>query len=166
MIFKWKDGEPQPSLDDFLGGLADEIAKDYGPDAICLQFVSLGPKVYALSIWPNRSSSEPVVVIKVKGITLTDRALDIIKMESMVRMAEEYMQKNGKTEDCEKLQIPQMVIQADKMHTVETRLFSKTFRAMSEKRRIDGKDTLPFGYIKSNNDIDYSVNDFVNILID
>jgi hypothetical protein len=40
-----------------------------------------------------------------------------------------------------------MQINSDKMHNLYTKHFQKTFRAMSEKRRIDGNDTLPYGYV-------------------
>ena len=144
IIFEYKDGDPKPETDDYLGCLCDEISKDYGENAVCTKFCSLGPKVYALEIWPE-NSSEPIVPIKAKGITLTDNSLDIIKMESMVKLAESYIINNG--HDSDKLMIEQMQIKADRMHSIETRYFEKTFRVMSEKRRIFGNDTLPYGYI-------------------
>jgi hypothetical protein len=43
--------------------------------------------------------------------------------------------------------IPQMQINSDKSHSLYTGHFKKTFRAMSEKRRLNGNDTLPYGYV-------------------
>ena len=151
IIFRYKDGEPKPTTDDYLGGLADEISKDYGEKAICTKFCSLGPKVYAMEIWPE-NSTQPIVPIKVKGITLTDRALDIIKMKSMIGLAEDYVKSNGKNSETNVLRIPQMQIRPTRLQTIETKTFEKTFRAMSEKRRLCGNDTLPFGYVGANSD--------------
>ena len=141
VIYLYKKGEPKPKTGDYLGCLANEISKDYGPNARCTKFCSLGPKVYAMEIWPE-NASEPIVPIKAKGITLTDKVLNIIKMEEMVRIANSYCTSNSS----EELSIPQMQILSDKMHVVYTKHFNKTFRAMSDKRRINGNDTLPYGY--------------------
>lgn len=146
-IFEYKDGDPKPNTAGYLGCLADEILKDYGPDAICKKFCSLGPKVYALEIWV-KDKPHPIVPIKVKGITLTDKALDIIKMSSMVDLAEKYIKNKGILNESDKLMIPQMQIRANNMQMLETKYFEKTFRAMSVKRRIDGNNTLPYGYVK------------------
>ncbi len=143
VIFCYKEGEPLPKTDDYLGCLADEISKDYGSNAKCTKFCSLGPKVYALEIWPE-GSTEPVVPIKAKGITLSDKALSIIRMDEMVRIANSYTNNDGQKES---LLIPQMLIKSDKMHVLYTKHFEKTFRAMSDKRRISGNDTLPYGYV-------------------
>ena len=146
IIFRYKEGEPKPKTEDYLGCLADEISKDYGENAVCTKFCSLGPKVYAMEIWPENSQT-PVVPIKVKGITLTDTALNLIKMESMVKLAKEYVSKEGDKSECSNIQISQFQIRPTNMQTIETKIFDKTFRAMSEKRRIDGNGTLPFGYV-------------------
>jgi hypothetical protein len=147
IIFCHHKGEPLPKTDDYLGCLADEISKDYGQRARCTKFCSLGPKVYALEIWPE-NASDPIVPIKAKGITLTDKALSIIKMEEMVRVANSYIEGGNENNAKEQvLMIPQMQISSDKMHVIYTKHFEKTFRAMSEKRRINGNDTLPYGYV-------------------
>ena len=146
IIFHYKNEDPKPKTDDYLGCLCDEISKDYGENAVCTKFCSLGPKVYAMEIWPE-NASVPIVPIKAKGITLTDKSLDLIKMENMIRMAEAYIKNKGKNTPENKIMVPQMQIKANKMHTIETKYFEKTFRVMSEKRRIVGNDTLPYGYI-------------------
>jgi len=78
---------------------------------------------------------------------LTDKALDIIRMDEMVRIANSYIKNGGKSDEENQLSIPQMQISSDKMHVLYTKHFKKTFRAMSEKRKIDGNDTLPYGYV-------------------
>jgi hypothetical protein len=147
IIFCYTDGEPLPQTGDYLGCLADEISKDYKEGARCTKFCSLGPKVYAMEIWP-KNASVPVVPIKAKGITLTEEALSIVRMEELVRIANAYIKhKSDPSIPEEKLSIPQMVIKSDKHHTLYTKHFEKTFRAMSEKRRLNGNDTLPYGYV-------------------
>ena len=157
VIFKYKEGQPKPKTDDYLGCLADEISKDYGENAVCTKFCSLGPKVYAMEIWPE-NSTVPVVPIKVKGITLTDKAMDIIKMESMTKLAEEYINNNGDLKVSSNLKIPQMEIRPNNMQVIKTRYFEKTFRAMSNKRRIKDDDTLPYGFV------DKTEEDFIDLI--
>ena len=157
VIFKYTKGEPKPKTDDYLGCLADEISKDYGDKAICTKFCSLGPKVYAMEIWPE-NAAKPVVPIKVKGITLTDKALDIIKMEWMIKLAEDYIKNNGNSKESAILKIPQMDIRPNNMQVIKTKYYEKTFRAMSTKRRIKGNDTVPFGFV------DKDEEDFMNII--
>jgi hypothetical protein len=65
-------------------------------------------------------------------------------MDEMVRIANSY---TNNDEQKESLLIPQMLIKSDKMHVLYTKHFEKTFRAMSDKRRISGNDTLPYGYV-------------------
>ena len=107
----------------------------------------MGPKVNALQIWPQNSDS-PVVPIKVKGITLTDSALDVIKLESMIKLAEDFISKNGNLEECDKLEISQMQIRPTKLQTIETMYLIKKLRVMSDKRRLKGNDTLPYGFVE------------------
>jgi len=146
VIFSHEDGEPKPSTGDYLGDLTDEIAKDYGPGARCTKFCSLGPKVYALEIWPE-GADQPVVPIKIKGITLTDTVLDIVNFEKMLDLAIEYVDKEGRSNECSNVSVPQMQIRATKLQTIETSIFNKTLRAVSEKRRVcRDNNTLPFGY--------------------
>ena len=68
-------------------------------------------------------------------------------MKSLVELADDYIKNKG-GDGCLSLRIPQMLIRASKLQTLETKYFEKTFRAMSTKRRIDGNDTLPYGYVR------------------
>ena len=150
VIFVHHEDQTAPKTGDYLGDLADEITKDYGPEAKCIRFCSLGPKVYALEI--QIPGKENIISIKVKGIRLTDRVLSQVTMSSMFKLAEEYTRKVGQTDECRSLFVPQMQIRPSNMQTIETKLFDKRFRAMSEKRRIINNDTLPYGYVGDNFD--------------
>jgi len=46
--------------------------------------------------------------------------------------------------------IPQMQFRADEEHEVTTLLMGKRFQVTSDKRRIKGNDTLPYGYVDDN----------------
>lgn len=152
VIFKHKrhypngDSVPKPSVGDYLGDLCDEIAKDYGPNALCTDFVTLGPKVYGLEVLKN-GEDEPHVSIKVKGVTLNAKTLDKINFESMYNLAKDFSDKSGDYSTAQRLLVPQMNIRPSNMQTIETRFFEKTFRATSDKRRmVETNKTLPYGY--------------------
>lgn len=138
VFFKRKLNGPQIQFGDFLGDLTNEIS-DLGPGAKCGKFVSLGPKNYAFQVsFPDGTSK---AVIKAKGIRLHSSALDIISIHKMIELANEYI-----TGNTEILEIPQQQIISDHHHTVYTKQVDKQYRALSEKRRICGNGTLPYGF--------------------
>ncbi|XP_015793693.1 uncharacterized protein LOC107370221 [Tetranychus urticae] len=136
VVFIERDGDPEIKCGDYLGELTDEIE----PGWICTQFVTLGPKNYGYeSTGPN---GEVKATIKVKGIKLTAAALDIITIERLVSMISNYIE--GQQDE---VLIQQSNITSNKFtHVVRTRCFEKIYRAVSEKRRIDGNNTRPYGY--------------------
>ena len=80
--------------------------------------------------------------MKVKGIRLTAASLDLISVERLVCIANQYIQGH-----VDSLKVDQFNIVSDKFtHVVKTRNFEKIYRAVSEKRRIIGNDTRPFGF--------------------
>jgi len=139
VLYIYKTGDIQIECGDYLGDLADEVTKDYGDKAKCVKFVSLGPKNYAYVI--RLPDGNEKAIIKVKGINLTEASLDIINFKSMLNTAIKYIQGEPTT-----LSVPQMNIYSDAHHGVYTRYFPKIVRAVSEKRIVDGNDTVPFGY--------------------
>ena len=146
VIFSYKNGDIKPATGDYLGNLTDEIIKDYGENAICTKFCSLGPKVYAMEIL-SENSPQPFVPIKVKGISLTEKVLDLVNFKTFITLAKEFVENEGDVIKCQEIKLPQMQIRPTKLQTIETKYFEKIFRTMSEKRRIIGNDTLPFGYV-------------------
>ena len=44
-------------------------------------------------------------------------------------------------------QVPQQQFRANKQHNVFTHFLKKDFRLTSDKRRIIGNDTLPYGWV-------------------
>jgi DNA polymerase elongation subunit (family B) len=124
---------------DYLGNLTDEISKEYGPMAKCIAFASLGPKNYCYQVKDEQNNIR--TVIKVKGISLTVKALELITFEQMVDMAIRYSNAEKK-----EIRIPQMQFSTSKHHQIFTRYFDKIFRAVSTKRCISANVTLPYGY--------------------
>ena len=138
VVFIEKDGDPIVECGDYLGQLTDEIPDGF----ICDTFVTLGPKNYGYEIF-NESTGERKATIKVKGIKLTSAALDIISIQQLISMANDYT--NGIQQS---LNIQQSNIVSNKFtHDVKTRNFEKIYRAVSEKRKIIGNNTRPYGYI-------------------
>ncbi len=150
IIFKWKPGQPKPETGDNLGELCDEIEKDYGSGARCTKFVSLGPKVYGLEIEnPDKSTK---CIMKIKGISLTHRALDVINFNKMIELATSHVEGSHKS-----VEVDQLQIKSDKHHTLYTSYINKEIQTVFEKRCIippsgcethiaNSYVTLPFGY--------------------
>ena len=137
VVFVEKQGDPTIKCGDYLGQLTDEIE----PGWKCNLFVSLGPKNYAYQI--INTEGETKTTIKVKGIRLTSTALNIISIQKLLEMANSYI-----TGIQESVNVQQSNIVSDKFtHVVNTRSFHKIYRAVSEKRRLIGNDTRPFGYV-------------------
>ena len=138
VVFIEQDGDPEIKCGDYLGELTDEIPEGH----ICDTFVSLGPKNYGYDI-VNVETRQRRGILKVKGIKLTSSALDLISVQQMTSMAEAYIA--GQQEI---LMIPQSNIVSNKFtHIVKTKTFKKIYRAVSEKRRVLGNFTRPYGYI-------------------
>lgn len=138
VVFIERDGDPEVKCGDYLGELTDEIPQNF----ICDTFVTLGPKNYGYEIF-NPTTNERKATIKVKGIKLTSAALDLISIEQLVSMANDYS--NGVHQQ---LNIKQSNIISDKFtHIVKTRNFEKIYRAVSEKRKLFGNNTRPYGYV-------------------
>ena len=79
--------------------------------------------------------------MKIKGISLTEKTLDIISFEKMLEMAKCYSTGEQIT-----VLVPQGQICSDKHHNVTTRCFEKIYRATSDKRRVSSNNTVPFGF--------------------
>uniref|UniRef100_A0A158P570 DNA-directed DNA polymerase n=2 Tax=Tetranychus urticae TaxID=32264 RepID=A0A158P570_TETUR len=137
VVFVEKDGDPLIQCGDYLGQLTDEI----DPGWKCNLFVTLGPKNYAYQV--VNASGQTKSNIKVKGIKLSSGALDIITVQRLVQMAEQYIHGNQ-----DQFKVAQTNIVSNKFtHQVTTRNFDKIYRAVSEKRRIIGNNTRPYGYV-------------------
>ena len=125
---------------DYLGDLTDEIEKNYGKDAKCTQFVSLGPKNYAYIVDVGNGNFK--AEIKCKGISLCYNARQIISFEKMMEMAKNFNEED-KTDE---IVVPQRQFTLNKHCQIFTRYFDKIYKAVSDKRYIEGDTTFPYGY--------------------
>ena len=140
VIFVRKLTDPKIACGDYLGDLTDEIEKNYGKDARCVEFVSLGPKNYAYIV--DLGNGQFVTEIKCKGIALTCLARDFVTFAKMVELAVKYSQ-NGEIEE---ILVPQRQFTINAHCQIKTRQFDKIYKAVSEKRWIQGELTFPYGY--------------------
>ena len=141
VIYYRKLTDPEITCGDYLGDLADEIKKNYGENAKCTAFVSLGPKNYAYEV--KKENGIVISEIKSKGITLTGLALEKINFKKMVDMAIKYSIER-KTEE---IDIPQRQFVLNRHTQIFTRHFDKVYQAVSTKRVINNNNiTLPYGF--------------------
>ena len=76
VIFISRPGVPEPSLENFLGDLTNELK----PGQFIREFVSLGPKTYGYQ------TNDGKTCVKVKGFTLNGTASEIINFNSLITL--------------------------------------------------------------------------------
>ena len=135
-----KLSDPIIDCGDYLGDLTDEILKNYGTDAKCVEFVALGPKNYGYSVLkPDGSISSE---IKCKGISLNFLARQSIDFEKVVNMA------TSSEDGREVIMVDQRQFDLNKHNQIKTRYFKKQYRITSDKRYLHNGITYPYGYIQ------------------
>ena len=138
VIFVRHLSDPVIECGDYLGNLTDEILKDYGADSKCIKFVSLGPKNYGYEV--KKSNGDTKVLLKVKGISLSEKTLNIINFKMMIEMAIKYGNKEKHA-----ISVPQLQFRTDKQQQVFTKYIEKIFQPTSMNRAIKNNDTYPYG---------------------
>lgn len=142
--------------------MTDEIADECGEDAIMIEFYTKGPKTYAYRVKipvidENGEQSFPFKEkVKAKGITQIFEANNHCNF--LVIKQQTACQATGR-ENIQTL-VPLQQIRANKKHEVITREMLKIFQVTSEKRRIIGNETIPYGYIEQNSE--YNDDRYVN----
>ncbi|KAG8235576.1 hypothetical protein J437_LFUL013126 [Ladona fulva] len=137
VIFTERPGEWSPSVGDYLGDMTDE-AKQFGTDCFIDEFVSGGPKNYAISIRSN-SSDFHKTVCKVRGITVNSSTEDTVSFNNLKEMVLNDAPPIKITYERRiKRKFPCKVISG-----AET----KTFRVVyNKRRRVNNLDTVPYGF--------------------
>ena len=120
--------------------------------------VFLGPKNYAYVI-RNKESGAERTIVKVKGITLTAKALEMLPFATLKEMATAYCEENVTIEK----RIEQRRIKGLPNQEVINQKLVKVYRAVSEKRIVCGNETYPKGYVCEEGAL---VQSEVNALID
>ena len=139
IIFIKRAGDKIKEVGDYLMEMTDEIKSMFGGHAVCEKFVSLGPKNYGLEVSVN---NERKCIIKTKVIRNDGSTLNLINIKAMMEMVKQYI--NG--EQTSKNVAQWKVLSHKYKHFVKSNTFLKLYRVVSEKRRLIGNDTLPFGY--------------------
>lgn len=126
----------------YLGELTDEI-----PGLSCRKAAFGGPKNYSLEMVDAHGKVSSIV--KAKGLSLTGDTIDLVNIQTMTEMAEAYYTSIVANQPLpEGKAIPQSRIFSDKQtQMVTSRDFFKRYQIVSEKRRVVGNETLPYGYI-------------------
>ncbi len=141
IIFVHKQGRYRPRVANFLGGMTDEINEEFGMGLKMTEFYTCGPKTYSYKVL--KEDGTEFTKLKAKGVTQTVEANDILSFELIQKQAVYKAQKKPIATEF----IPQMQFRADKKHEVTTILMEKQFQMTSDKRRVEGNDTLPYGYV-------------------
>ena len=148
VIYEHRAGDPEIETGDYLGDLTDEISS-FGHGAKCIEFASGGPKNYALKI--RLADGSEKVIIKAKGITLNEETSEKITFSEIKRLVETFIDSNDPRQD--QIVVNQFHILANpKRMLVKSRYYEKIYRVVSEKRRVVGNDSLPFGYVDEEKD--------------
>ena len=135
--------QPLVKTGEFLGMLTDEIKGQ------CVRAAFGGPKAYILEL-KNGELSE--CLTKIKGIKLTSEAASLINIEKFTDMCKSYyeniVRNQSFSNNQEEVEVTQNRICSDKQtQRVTSYDMIKRFRITSEKRRVVGNETLPFGYV-------------------
>jgi hypothetical protein len=141
IIFVHKEGTYKPNVANFLGEMTDEIREEFGLEAKMTDFYTCGPKTYSFKVIKEDGSE--VTKLKAKGVTQTVEANEILNYDLIRKQA--LYKAVGKPNIPSF--IPQMQFRADEEHDVTTLIMEKRFQVTSDKRRVIGNDTLPYGYI-------------------
>lgn len=136
VIFYRKKTDVEIKTSDYLGDLTNEIQ-----NGKMVSFCSLGPKNYAYEILMPDNSTE--AVLKIKGLKLTSKALEIVNFKTMVDMAVDFCCGHN-----QELGVPQLQFQINDRHNLTSKLLDKAFRAVSDKRCMFLNETVPWGFKK------------------
>jgi len=143
IIYVEMEGEKILECGEYLGELTDEL-NDYGPGAYIKEFVSGGPKNYAYCV--QTLGGENFTTIKTKGIKMNGAVLNTLTLKLMVDFVKAYTDIADKKQLS--INVPQLRFGVEKdTHKVFTADIFKIYRVVSEKRRVLGNNTLPYGYI-------------------
>lgn len=134
-IFLRKLTDPEIELGSSLGCLTDEF-----PNCRITVFCAVGPKCYGITYIDEYGKEQSI--IKLKGLCLHVKALDVINFTKLYEMAVAYVD-GTKT----LLEVPQFQIRSSKYHELLTSYMLKRFQPTSTKRIFAGNFTLPFGFI-------------------
>ena len=132
--------------------MTDEVREGYGMSAKMTELHSTGPKSYAYKI---ETPDGPKFTFKAKGLSQTIDAQNILNFQLIKSMA------TNKAEDkpTATASVPQQQFRCSKQHIVTSLHLNKRFDVTSDKRRVIGNKTLPYGWV------DPDVEEFADLMI-
>ena len=139
IVFVQRDNTYEPRIGQFLGMMTDEIADEYGTDARLTEFHSIGPKTYAFKI---ETSSGPKYSLKAKGLSQTVDSSPVLNFSRIKQMAQNTSQSLPSVT----ASVPQNQFRTSAQHIVSSHHMTKKFEVTSDKRRVIGNFTLPYGF--------------------
>ncbi|XP_031563673.1 uncharacterized protein LOC116299185 [Actinia tenebrosa] len=133
--------EYEPGTSDYLGDLTNELQ----PNQHIGRFFCAGPKNYAYC------TNDGATVVKVRGFQLNHRNSQLINLESMKALIEDY-ERGGTIQVVNENKITRQPI----TRKIANKREEKTYRVVFDKRILidGGKDTIPYGYDWSPPDIE------------
>ncbi|MGL5342811.1 MAG: hypothetical protein ACRC90_07815 [Lactococcus garvieae] len=135
VIFTSKDGEYEPPLGPYLGNLTDEV----GDGDHIVEFCSSGPKSYGYR------TAKGKVCMKAKGITLNAVNSEVIRLDSLIDLVEQYVRGVGR--DNYILARADGIVRNKKKFTLQNKSVGKKFKVVYNKRVLRPDfTTLPYGY--------------------
>ena len=135
VVYLRKLTDPEIPTGDYLGDLTDEA-----PGKRIIIFVSVGPKSYGYTYVDKDGNMRSV--LKIKGMKLHLKALDVISIKKMIEIALKFSREGIE----ETVSVPQFEIRTNKHYMLYSRYFDKQFAPTSYKRVINCNTTLPYGY--------------------
>lgn len=135
------NSEYKVPIGSFLGEMTNEL-KDYGADSYIKEFVSAGPKNYAMKIYSTEDKHFKYVT-KIRGFTLDSTASKRLNFKSLKNDVLQFVQQNDPEEKT--LIFPQIVRTVDRK--VLSKMSKKKYRVVYDKRVVR-KDatTVPYGW--------------------
>lgn len=145
IVYHSRPGEPLVKTGSNLGDMTDEVLA-FGTDAKMTTFVCCGPKNYSYQI--ECPDKPPEIVMKAKGMRVGAATADKLDLRTMVEMVTAF---TSESQVRTQVQIPQFTIKCCRdLVTLKNIEFSKTYQIVSDKRRIRGNSTLPYGWSDTN----------------
>ncbi len=141
IIFVHKEGNYKPAVANFLGEMTDEITEEFGLGARMTEFYTCGPKTYSYKV--VKADGSVVTKLKAKGVTQTVEANEVLSYDLIKSQALSKIDGKPNMPSF----VPQIQFRANDQHEVITLLMEKRFQVTSDKRRVIGNNTLPYGYV-------------------
>lgn len=140
VLFILRKGKTNPlKTGSYLGELTDELSS-YGENSYIEEYVSLGPKTYALKIFSPKSQKYYYKTV-CKGITLNRSSTDLVNFNTMKDMVKDCSDSGFREVICR-----DKIMRAGNFGIVSKDVAKKLQFTFNKRKVIDDYDTIPYGY--------------------